>query len=99
MYQKTNVNTNRKPRKTVLFEASPLKIKIVEDKCENNDDNASPDTSCFSCWPQNDHSSEDGNLNNGNFMEKWFQLITDWEKKIHLDDKQKKSQKRVIDYN
>ena len=71
-----------------------MKIKIVEDDGENNDDKGSPDTSCFSCSTQIDDSSEDGNPTNDNFMEKWFQLITDWEEKIHLDDKRKKSRKK-----
>ena len=78
-----------------------MKIKILEDNNENNDDKGSPDTSCFSCSTQNDKLPEDGNPNDDNFMEKWFQLITDWEKEIHLDDKRAKEslEKRVIDYS
>ena len=56
-----------------------LKIKILEDNRENNDDKGSQDTSCLSCSTQIGNLSEDGNPNDDNFMEKWFQLITDWE--------------------
>ena len=87
-------NKNCKPRKHVLFEATPLKIKILEDNSENNDDTGSPDTNICRCSTQIDDSSENGNPSDDNFMDNWFQLITDWEKKIHLDDKRKKVSKK-----
>ena len=82
-----------KSKRTELFKATPLKMKLVEEKCENFDTAINMITSHVQSSKSDNSSSNNESLRKDNFMQKWFQLITDWETDIHREVERKKAKK------
>ena len=75
-------------KRAMLFKASPLKMILVEEKSGNSETKISMDRS-----KSDNGKSSNESITKGNYMQKWFQLVTDWETDIHREVERKKATK------
>ena len=80
-------------KRTKLFKATPLKMTLVEEKNGNSETKISMNNSHFDRSKSDNVKSSNESNTKGNYMQKWFQLVTNWETDIHREVERKKATK------